>query len=299
MSEWRLNSGAGGIFAGYWFPTCSIEFPAKGNSLTIQTPGRSIRPGEMAERPIAPVLKTGVPSRVPRVRIPVSPLPIVAQIAAFIPETPRTLGVSLRLWALAFGCTDLHFVVQIRANPCELYGTSAPLNGTVFRRFPAPCRFERPIEAFDCITFVMALCRARAQHRGARARARRYDHSRSPPAMDGTRHPEKAKSTQKKRCEPPAISEEARTLLQHSITITSTVALSTSTIKNGMTVPPAISEARELTQRQSKAADRGLRLHHFCYGSLSCSCSASRCSCSCSTIRPLSLATSDGRDSPS
>ena len=85
----------------------------------------------------------------------------------------------------------------------------------------------------------MALCRARAQHRGARARARRYDHTRSPPAMDGTRHPEKAKSTQKKRCEPPAISEEARTLLQHSITITSTVALSTSTstIKNGMTVP--------------------------------------------------------------
>ena len=54
--------------------------------------------------------------------------------------------------------------------------------------------------------------------------------------------------------------------------------------------PPAISEARELTQRQSKAADRGLRLHHFCYGSLSCSCSASRCSCS--TIRPHSLATS-------
>ena len=34
----------------------------------------SIRPGEMAEWPIAPVLKTGVPARVPRVRIPVSPL---------------------------------------------------------------------------------------------------------------------------------------------------------------------------------------------------------------------------------
>ena len=50
-------------------------------------------------------------------------------------------------------------------------------------------------------------------------------------SMDVIRHPEKAKSTQKKRCEPPAISEEARTLLKHSITITSTVALSTSTIE--------------------------------------------------------------------
>ena len=43
-------------------------------ALTVPGDLNSIRPGEMAERPIAPVLKTGVPARVPRVRIPVSPL---------------------------------------------------------------------------------------------------------------------------------------------------------------------------------------------------------------------------------
>ena len=43
-------------------------------SLTPPRQPRKVRPGEMAERPIAPVLKTGVPARVPRVRIPVSPL---------------------------------------------------------------------------------------------------------------------------------------------------------------------------------------------------------------------------------
>ena len=48
-------------------------------TLTVLEDLNSIRPGEMAERPIAPVLKTGVPARVPRVRIPVSPLLHVAR----------------------------------------------------------------------------------------------------------------------------------------------------------------------------------------------------------------------------
>ena len=103
MSEWRINSGAGGIFAGYWFPTCSIEFPANGNSLTIQTPGRSIRPGEMAERPIAPVLKTGVPSRVPRVRIPVSPLRQNASKRSVFPQNPEFTRGFFAFMDLGFG----------------------------------------------------------------------------------------------------------------------------------------------------------------------------------------------------
>jgi hypothetical protein len=39
-----------------------------------ESPQQRFAAGEVAERPIAPVLKTGVPVRVPRVRIPASPL---------------------------------------------------------------------------------------------------------------------------------------------------------------------------------------------------------------------------------
>ena len=45
-----------------------------------------------------PVLKTGVPSRVPRVRIQSLRFGKTLQNAVFSHETPSFLGVSLRLW---------------------------------------------------------------------------------------------------------------------------------------------------------------------------------------------------------
>ena len=62
-----------------------------------ESPQQRNAAGEVAERPIAPVLKTGVPVRVPRVRIPASPL-VEFPIAATICN--------------ADGCGDLVFLSQ-------------------------------------------------------------------------------------------------------------------------------------------------------------------------------------------
>jgi hypothetical protein len=77
----------------------------------------------------------------------VSPLPIVAQIAACIPETPSSLGVSLRLWAQLLSGHVTRFGVCWSAN-CDntrqaewhQYGYLGTTDGTFFRRFLAEVR---------------------------------------------------------------------------------------------------------------------------------------------------------------
>ena len=88
---------------GRFFRTAAFGVLPSGNSLTIRPLGRSIRPGEMAERPIAPVLKTGVPLRVPRVRIPVSPLRQNASKCSVFPRNPEFTRGFFAFMGLGFG----------------------------------------------------------------------------------------------------------------------------------------------------------------------------------------------------
>ena len=100
----------------------------------------------MAERPIAPVLKTGVPARVPRVRIPVSPLPIVARKRSVYlrnPENPRgffafkDLGIA-RVRRPVPGLQECKkgktVTIRGKLNGTNT-GTSAPLTAPFFGRF--------------------------------------------------------------------------------------------------------------------------------------------------------------------
>ena len=81
MLAYHIASGARTIRPGTAFDRLHQEIrplPCRWQ-LTFQhdpteSPQQRIAAGEVAERPIAPVLKTGVPVRVPRVRIPASPL---------------------------------------------------------------------------------------------------------------------------------------------------------------------------------------------------------------------------------
>ena len=97
-----------------------------------------------------------MPLRVPRVRIPVSPLSIAAKKPAFISETPSSLGVSLRFWprllaricGLVPGCQECKkgktVTIRGKLNGTNT-GTSAPLTAPFFRRFPVPRRSEKPV----------------------------------------------------------------------------------------------------------------------------------------------------------
>jgi len=77
----------------------------------------------MAEWPIAPVLKTGVPARVPRVRIPVSPLPIgVEKRSVYLrnPEFSRGFFAFMAPEFLQIGPRHvLHSAVQTHAEKCK------------------------------------------------------------------------------------------------------------------------------------------------------------------------------------
>ena len=141
---------------GRFFRTAAFGVLPSGNSLTIRPLGRSIRPGEMAERPIAPVLKTGVPSRVPRVRIPVSPLRQNASKCSVFPRNPEFTRGFFAFMGLGFApcpwpCPRVPGVQKgencdnTRKTEWHQYGHLGTTDGTVFRAFLGQHRLEKPV----------------------------------------------------------------------------------------------------------------------------------------------------------
>ena len=103
-----------------------------------------------------PVLKTGVPSRVPRVRIPVSPLRQNASKRSVFPrnpENPRGFFAFLDLGFAPFPspCPQVPGVQKgencdnTRKTEWHQYGHLGTTDGTVFRAFLGQHRLEKPV----------------------------------------------------------------------------------------------------------------------------------------------------------
>ena len=104
----------------------------------------------------APVLKTGVPSRVPRVRIPVSPLRQNASKCSVFPRTPRLPRGFFAFMGLGFApcpspCPRAPAVQKgetcdnTRKTEWHQSGHLGTTDGTVFRPILGKHRLEKPV----------------------------------------------------------------------------------------------------------------------------------------------------------